>query len=98
MTQFNHPSSLITVSNSYFFNNSADFGGGIDACHVSGTMEVIRTVFIANFAWTQWKVLIGSGAAIQMSGATGTIVNSRENLYLLNIIEYKGYFFSFKSF
>ena len=90
VTEYNDPYSLLTISNCIFFNNKADLATSIDACHLSGKMDVVSTVFLVNFGETASKILIGSGAAIQMSGTAATIVNSTKNFYFFNIMEYKG--------
>ena len=89
-TEFNHPESKILISDNYFYNNLADMAAGINAVHLAGSIIVKNCVFEENSAMTQNHVLIGSGAAIEISGSAETIVISENNLYIFNEIEYAG--------
>ena len=89
-TEFDHPHSLLTITNCLFFNNTADMGAGINTNHLSGTIVARSNYFIGNNAITGARVFIGSGAAIIMSGSANTYVTSENNLFLFNVIEFKG--------
>ena len=67
---------------------------GINAVHLSGTTIIKNNRFVNNKAITQNHVLIGSGAAIQISGSSFTIAKSIYNIYIYNEVEYTGRFFS----
>ena len=71
---------------------------GINDVHLSGTIILKNNRFVNNKAITQNRVLIGSGAAIQISGSSFTIVKSICNIYIFNEMEYTGRFFFFINF
>lgn len=91
--EFNHYSSLILIEANYFEQNLADWSTAINAVHLSGTLVMKNNKFVNNKAITQNRVLIGSGAAVQISGSTFTIVKSSCNIYIYNEVEYTGKFY-----
>lgn len=89
-TEFNHPYSLISIQNNVFDRNKATMATGINAIHLTGTVEIIENIFSENVAASKTHVLVGAGSAFLIAGSQNTIVISSKNIYVYNQMEYCG--------
>ena len=93
---FNDPNSQLIVSNSYFFNNTADFAACFAANNPTGTLHLEKNIFIENIGRTEFRVSIGSGSILLSSvGSPNTFVKYYHNINLFNQVECKGILFNF---
>jgi len=81
---------LMIIYQNFFENNFADFAGSIFTNHPAGLVAAKENVFCENSAYTQNHILLGSGAVFNMGGTMATFLTSIQNLYFMNVAEFKG--------
>ncbi len=89
--EFNNPQSTLKIKEGYFENNIADMGGCLILNQPTGSVYVDKSIFLANFGFTEFRVYIGSGSVLQSAGTSTTMIYLSRNLIALNEAEYKGY-------